>query len=161
MAARFLNRQGFDASAAGAALLAAGLLAVACAGSGPRLDLTVPLERDAPVQGDVRTMDFVLYYRYVFQPGANGAEGLSFTGDLEPRRDLDVLDIRLHLLDARNAVLASHLLHVPGAFGGVGSASVRQWIPVPPEAVFIAFSHYGREDARRILRDDDRRPRRW
>jgi hypothetical protein len=144
-----------------ALLLTMGLLVAACAATAPHFDRAMQLERGAPVQDEVRTMDYVLYYRYVFQEREGGAGELSFTGDLEPRPGLDVLDIRLHLLDERNVVLATHLLRAPGVFAGVGAATLRERIPVPPGTVFIAFSHYGREDTRRILRDDDRRRWRW
>jgi len=145
----------------GLLLAALFLLVSACAARPPGFYAVSTLVRGASASGEVRTTDYVLYFRYELESGGGTGEAMQFRGDLEPRPGLDVLDIRLHLLDQRNVVLATHLLHMPGAFGGVSGTTVRQRFPVPPGAAFLAFSHYAHEDTRRILRDDDRRWRRW
>ena len=125
-----------------------------CAAKTVPLEHQTPLVKNQPYEGTQQNMDYQLAYRYVFvKGGLAGPDRIEFTGKLTPRRGLETLTIRLHLLDAAGKMLATQVLYAPGAGQGAGRSTINRNVEVPPGAVTLAFSHFAQEYAARpILR---------
>jgi hypothetical protein len=110
------------------------------------LEHRTPLVKNQPYEGTQQSMDYQLAYRYIFSKGgASQPDQIEFTGKLTPRRGLDSLTVRLHLLDASGKVLATQVLYAPGAGQGAGRSTINRTIEVPPDAVTLAFSHSAKD----------------
>ena len=118
------------------------------------LEHQTPLVKNQPYEGTQHNMDYQLAYRYVFvKGGAAEPDRIEFAGKLIPRRGLEALTIRLHLLDTAGKMLATQVLYAPGAGQGAGRSTIDRNIEVPPGAVTFAFSHFAQEYAARpVLR---------
>jgi hypothetical protein len=125
-----------------------------CAARTVPLEHQTPLVKNQPYEGTQQNMDYQLAYRYVFaKGGAAEPDRIEFTGRLTPRRGLETLVIRLHLLDAAGKMLATQVLYAPGAGQGAGRSAIDRNIDAPSGAVALAFSHFAQEYAARpILR---------
>jgi hypothetical protein len=123
---------------------------VGCAAKTVPLEHQTPLVKNQPYEGTQQNMDYQLAYRYVFvKGGVAETDRIEFTGKLTPRRGLETLTIRIHLLDAAGKMLATQVLYAPGAGQGAGRSAINRNIEVPPGAVTLAFSHFVQEYAAR------------
>jgi hypothetical protein len=123
---------------------------ISCAAKTVRLDHQRPLVKNQPYEGIQQNMDYELAYRYVFvNGGVAEPDRIEFTGKLTPRRGLETLTIRLHLLDTAGKMLATQVLYAPGAGQGAGRSTINRNIEVAPGAVTLAFSHFAQDQAAR------------
>jgi len=121
-----------------------------CAAKTVPLEHQTPLVKNQPYDGTQQNMDYQLAYRYVFVKNeVAGPDRIEFTGKLTPRRGLETLVIRLHLLDAAGKMLATQVLYAPGAGQGAGRSTINRNIEAPPGAEALAFSHFAQEYAAR------------
>ena len=119
---------------------------ISCAARTVPLEHQTPLVKNQPYEGIQQNMDYELAYCYVFvKGGVAEPDRIEFTGKLTPRRGLETLTIRLHLLDAAGKMLATQVLYAPGAGQGAGRSTIVRKIDVPPTAVNLAFSHIARD----------------
>lgn len=117
-----------------------------CAAPTVALEHQSPLVKNQPYEGTQQSMDYQLAYRYVFSKGGPSEPNrIEFKGKLTPRRGMDTLTVRLHLLDALGKVLTTQVLYAPGAGQGAGRSSIDRMIDVPPSAVTLAFSHFAKD----------------
>lgn len=104
-----------------------------------------PLVSSQSQPGKYETVDFVLEYKYAFQPKAGQASEMIFNGSLRRKGKLDSLDIWITFLDESGKRLKRYNVFGSGAGRGVANRSFEVKFKVPPGANQFEFTSISRE----------------